>query len=1110
MKKHFLLLWLLLLGSIGFVAAQSRQVQGVVKSAEGETLPGVTVLVEGTTNGASTGPNGDYSITLPAGSNDATLRFSYVGYVSQAVKVGSQSTINVSLTADSKQLDDVVVIGYQAVQRRDVTGSVSSVGAQQIKDIPVNSAAEALTGRLAGVQLTSAEGSPGNTNVQVRVRGGGSITQDNSPLYVVDGVQIENALSVIAPQDIQSVDVLKDASATAIYGARGANGVVIITTKGGREGRTAVNYNGFAGFRQLTNKLSVMGPADYLNWEYERAVLTGSGASVSGGTNTFKSVFGSTNFNSDTLNRIRNAPSLDWQEEVFGRKAFQQTHNVSVSGGGKATTYSLSLTSNKEDGIQIGSSYERKLINFRLDTKASERLRLGFNVRFNDQANYGAGTGAAIGTSTTGQAANTGSSVTSRLRNAVQYLPFVLPSLNGAAGADPTANFDPDFFANSSLINPVLAVNNEYRADKRRTFNIGATAAFNILDNLIFRSTGGVDFTYGDLGTFNGLYSPTIRQAAGGYQNLPFASITNNLTTTINNSNVLDYTYKKGKSVLNVLLGEEIYQQRSTQQFVQVNFLPSDITAERALANINQAVLPVGTVAQPVLPTTGIPVNYNLLSGFGRLNYSYDDKYLLTVSARMDGSSKFAAGNRAQLFPGASAAWRISKEDFFQNYTSTVSDLKLRLSYGQAGNNRIGDNLFSQLYQAGNVSYALNHVTTPVTATTGFYNPDLKWEVTTTRNVGVDLALFNNRVQFTADAYYNTTNDLLVNVSIPGFTGYSSQLRNVGSTSNRGLELQLSGAVIKTPDFTWTASANASLNRNRIESLGNGAQEIVNIQSGWAGTALSGADYVARVGSPVGQMYGYITDGYYTADDFETYNYTTRAGVLKKDVPNNTSITGNPVSIGSIKLKDVDGVRDANGNLNITESDKTVIGNANPKVSGGLNQQFTYKGFDASVFLNFVLGNDIYNANKIEFTTSTANTSYANLLSEMNNRVRYIDEAGALITDATTFNRVNANASMWSPVRGNYFLHSYAVENGSFLRVNNVTFGYSLPKSVISKVKASQLRFYVTLNNLYTFTKYTGYDPEVNTRRNTPLTPGVDYAAYPRSRAFLFGVNIGL
>ena len=716
-KRYLMLLWVLVLGLLAGPRAQAqatRRVSGTVRAADQtDGLPGVTVLVPGTSNGASTDVNGKYELSVPA-TGSVTLRFSFVGYVSQDVAVGTRGTVDVQLTADSKQLDDVVVIGYGEVRRGDITGSVSSVNAQQIKDIPVNSAAEALTGRLAGVQLTSAEGTPGNTNVQVRIRGGGSITQDNSPLYVVDGIQIENALSVIAPHDIASVDVLKDAASTAIYGARGANGVVIITTKGGREGRTVVSYNGFAGFRTITKKLGVMGPADYLNWEYERALLTGSGSGVSGGTSTFKSLFGSLNFAGDTLNRLRSAPFQDWQDQVFGCRAFQQTHNASVSGGTKATTYSLSLTSNKEDGIQIGSSYERKLVNFRLDTKATDRLRLGVNVRFNDQANYGAGTGAALGTSTTGATVNTGFSTTSRLRNAVRYQPFISPTL----GLDPTANFDPDFFTYSSLVNPVLANNNEYRADKRRTFNMSGTAAFNILDNLVFRSTGSFDITYANLGTFNGLYSPTIRQAAGGYQNLPFASISTGVTTTVNNSNVLDYTFKQGKHALNALLGEEIYQQQSTVQFTQVDFLPADITAERAPANLNQAVLSPGTTAQPVLPSTGVPVDYRLLAGFGRLNYSYDDKYLLTLSARLDGSSKFAAGNRSRVFPGVPAAWRISKEDFFK--LPAVSDLKLRLSYGQAGNNRIADFLTSQLFQPGSASYVLNHGTIPATASSGW------------------------------------------------------------------------------------------------------------------------------------------------------------------------------------------------------------------------------------------------------------------------------------------------------------------------------------------------------------------------------------------------------
>ena len=1097
MKHFLLLLWLGLLGSIGGALGQARQVSGTVKGPDNDALPGVTVLLKGTTTGTATNPDGGFSLPLPDNLKGAVLRFSFVGYVSQEVVVGNQTTINVKLVSDTQSLDDVVVIGYQEVRRSDLTGAVSSVSAQQIKDIPVNSAAEALTGRLAGVQLTSSEGTPGNTNVQIKVRGGGSITQDNSPLYIVDGVQIENALGVIAPQDIASVDVLKDASSTAIYGARGANGVVIITTKGGKEGRTSVTYSGFAGFRKITKKLGVMDPANYLDWEFERAQLTGTGASVSGGTSTFKSVFGSLNFNSDTLNALRNMPNQDWQEQVFGRKAFQQTHNLSLSGGTKATTYNLSLTRNTEDGIQLGTSYNRSLINFRLDTRASDKLRVGFNVRFNDQTNLGGGTGAALGTSSTGQTVNTGSNVTSRLRNAVQYTPFNLPNQTG----DPTANFDPDFFNNSSLINPVLAISNEYRADKRRTINMSVTGSYNILPTLVFRTVGGFDFTYANLNTFNGLYSPTIRQAAGGYQNLPFVSLTDGLTSTFNQSNVLDYTLKKGKHTLNVLLGQEIYQQRTTQQYIQVNFLPADITAERALANINQAVLPTGTVSQPVQPTTSVPVDYRLISGFGRLNYSYDDKYLFSFSAREDGSSKFEPGNRFGLFPGGSVAWRISKEDFFAPLTKVASDLKLRFSYGRAGNNRIPDFLTKQLFTPGNASYALNHITIPVTAATTLANPRLKWEITTSRDLGVDMSLFGGRVQFTADAYYNTTSDLLVAVPLPGFTGYTQYYSNVGSTSNRGLEFQLSGTVLQTADFSWTASANASLNRNRIESLSNNATEIQSIQSGWAGSGLSGPDYVARVGSPVGQMYGYVTDGYYTAADFETYDYATRTGVLK--AASDASVLGQAVSIGTLKLRDV------NGDGIVNEQDKTVIGNANPKVIGGLNQQFTYKNFDASVFVNFVLGNNIYNANKIEFTSSTANTAYANLLSTMDNRVRYTDNSGALITDQATFDQVNANATMWSPVRGNYILHSYAVENGSFLRVNNLTLGYSLPKMLTSRARIQQLRFYVTLNNLYTFTSYSGYDPEVNTRRATPLTPGVDYAAYPRSRAFLFGLNLG-
>ena len=1017
---------------------------------------------------------------------------SYIGFLAQEVPVGSKTSLAVTLKEDSQTLDDVVIIGYQAVQRREVTGAVSSVSAQQIKDVPVNSAAEALTGRLAGVQLTSSEGTPGNLDVRVRVRGGGSVTQDNSPLYVVDGIQIENALAVIAPQDIASVDVLKDAASTAIYGARGANGVVIITTKKGIEGRTVISYNGFAGFRRISKTLDVLGPADYLNYQFERAQQ--AGVSGQGGLSTFGKLFGSSNYQSDTLMRARQSPFIDWQDKVFGRDAFQQTHNLSVAGGTKGTTYALSLTRNTEDGIQRGSDYTRNLVNFRFDTKATEKLRVGLNVRFNDQAVNGSGT------------SSSGSNVTSRLRNTVQYMPLSVPNASGTL-LDPNT-FDDDFFTNSSLVSPVIAIDNEYRRDKRRTFNVGATVGLELLKNLTLRSTAGFDITNFDLSTFNGRYSPTIRQPAGGYLSLPFASISTTTQTTLNNSNVLDYNWTKGKHQVGVLLGQETYQQESRLQYIQTNYLPLDITAERALANINQGVLPPGQASQPVLPRTDVPQNYTLLSGFGRVTYSFDDKYLFTGTFRADGSSKFRTGNRWGYFPGASAAWRVSKEDFFAGVTA-VSDLKLRFNYGQAGNNRIADNLYSQLYSAGSAPYYLNHTQVLGASASTLPNPDLKWEVTTSRGLGVDLALWENRVQFTGDVYYTTTTDLLINQPIPPFLGYTSQLRNIGKTSNKGLELQLTGNIISTPNFTWTATANTSFNRGRIESLGSGLNEIPGIASGWAGTALN-QDYVARVGQPVGQMYGYVTDGFLTADDFSGYNATTQTWTPRLNdqgqvaLANNLGLIGESVfRPGLIKLKDL------NGDGVINDQDQTVIGNATPKLTGGLNQQFTYKNFDASVFLNFVLGNDIYNANKIEFTSNTPNTVFSNVLDVMADRYRTINADGTPITDLATLREVNQNANIWTPTRS-YFLHSWAVEDGSFLRVNNLTMGYTLPKALTTRAKVQQLRFYVTLNNVYTFTKYSGYDPEVNTRRATPLTPGVDYAAYPRSRAFLFGLNLSL
>ncbi|GAA4381474.1 TonB-dependent receptor [Hymenobacter koreensis] len=1098
MKRNLLLLAPLLGVSLVAAAQEQRRVQGTVRSADkSEALPGVTVVVKGTTIGATTDPDGKFTLSVPS-TGDVTLRFSFIGFEPQDVALNGRSELTVSLKEDQKVLDDVVVIGYQEVNRRDVTGSVSSVSAAQIKDIPVNSTAEALTGRLAGVQLTASEGQPGS-DFQIRVRGGGSITQDNSPLYVVDGVQLENALSVLSPQDIQSVDVLKDAAATAIYGARGANGVVIITTKGGREGKTTVSYNGFAGFRRITKTLDVLQPADYVDYAYERGRIAGGSAFQS-----IKSRFGSINFNSDTLNQVRNAEFIDWQDKVFGRDAFQQTHNLQVAGGSKGTTYSLSLTRNDEDGIQINSGFSRNLLNFRFDHKANEKFRFGFSTRLTDQVSNGSGT----------SNQGSGSTTNTRLRNAIVYQPLETAS-QSTAGINLDENPDDDFFnASGNLSNPVLTVNNEYRRDRRRVFNLSGSASYNFTKELALRTTVGFDNTNRRVDTFYGRYSPAIRN----FGNLPYVVLNTSQNVTFNNSNVLSYALKRDKHTFDALLGQEIYTRRNPFLDVTSYYLPLGVSAEQAIDNIAQRDLSAPSTPQPA-PRTGLEENSRLLSGFGRLNYAYDDKYLLTLTMRADGSSKFKKGNQVGYFPAASAAWRISRESFMQPYEATISDLKLRLSYGLTGNNRIKDFLYDPVFgilignQPGtnnviNSYYDLNGVLVPGIAATSLANDKLKWETTASSNVGLDVGLFNNRVQFTADVYYNKTRDLLVDLSIPATSGYATQQINIGSTSNRGLELQLSGTVLQTPDFTWTANANTSFNRGRVEDLG-GVSQLNPVYSGWASTAIA-ADYLVRVGQPVGLMYGYVVDmengskGFYTADDFS--GYVNGRWVLKQGVVSDRSVTGfsgvnEQVTPGTIKLKDV------NGDGEVTTADRTIIGNANPKFTGGLNQQFAYKNFDASIFLNWVYGNDVYNANKIELTSYLTNTQLSNGLAIMKDRYRTIDENGAIITDLETSRRVNQNAQIWSPTRV-LFPHSEAIEDGSFLRINNITLGYTLPKSITQYARLSQARFYVTANNLYTFTKYSGFDPEVNTRRSSPLTPGVDYAAYPRSKAFLAGVNL--
>ncbi len=1063
MKKYLLFLFLIL-GSVVSSSAQ-RQVTGQVKESDkGEFLPGVSVVLKGTSTGTITDLDGKFSISVPE-KGESEIVFSYIGFTTQTVTVGNQSIIDIVLVSDSQLLGEVVAVGYGDVNKRDVLGSVSSVNSKQLKDIPLSSAAEALAGRLAGVQVTSTEGSPG-ADVIIRVRGGGSITQDNAPIYIIDGIQVENALSVVSPQDIASIDVLKDASTTAIYGARGANGVVIITTKSGKVGRTMVTYNGSYGYRQIAKTMDVLDPYEYTVWQWERSRLIG--ASDSAQLRSYGSTF-------DTLNVYKDKEAINWQDKVFGRKAGYQNHNLAISGGTDKTNYNVSLTRNQEEGIQIGSGFVRNLVNLKLNHKASDKFQFGVNARYLNQNIQGIGT------------TNSGTRTTSRLRHSITYTPFL------KAGQTDEEFFDEDLFLRSQqLVNPLVIAEAEYRQRYANNLNLSGNFALSQLlgvKGLTFKST----FGYDNNATLDNQFYSKITGLARNFANKPLATIGDLSSQTINNSNTLSYSPKMSKKHnLNLLVGQELYQTKVKTKNIQTRYFPDDISPEKALSNMALGTPPTGA-AQPA-PTTFESPYSRIFSYFGRVNYDFNKKILASFSMRADRSTKFKYENGLLYFPAGSIAYRFTSEKFFAN-NKILSDGKIRVGFGNAGNNRISDLLYLQLYGVTG-EYALNHTIQPGFAPSALSNDALRWESTQSQNIGLDLGFFDNRIQLTVDAYKNTGKDLLLAVAIPPVSGYSTQLRNVGSTSNRGVEFQLNGDIIKKKNFTWNSSFNISFNRNRVESLGGLTQQTRN--AGWQGT--DGADdFLVKVGEPVGLMYGFVTDGWYKIEDFD-YNATTRVYTLKTGVPTSQNISGT-IRPGSLKIKDLNG-----DGLITTDGDRQVIGNATPDFVGGWNNQFAYKGFDLSVFVNFVSGNDIYNANNIEWTDGTFPN--LNILAKMKDRWRNIDAAGNLVTEPTALAALNTNAQIWSPVNSQrYFVKSTDIEDGSFLRINNITMGYTLPTILTAKLKIQSLRVYGTVNNLKVFTKYSGYDPEVTARNSDPLTPGVDFAAYPRARVFVMGVN---
>jgi TonB-dependent starch-binding outer membrane protein SusC len=1072
-REIFRILFIVGIWTFGLAAfaQESKLIQGSVMDENGEALPGVNIIIKGTMSGAITDIDGNYQIQVdnPA---EAVLIFRFIGFDEKEIPVNNRTIVNSVLAESSVSLDEVVAIGYGTAKRRDLTGSVSSVGETVLKNTPVSSAAEAITGRMAGVQITSTEGSP-DADIKIRIRGGGSVTQDNAPLYIVDGFPV-STISDIAPSDIQSIDVLKDASSAAIYGARGANGVLIITTKSGVEGKTNVTFNSYVGAKQISNYMDVLNP-------YEFALLQGE---ISGTDMTdFTKYFG--DYRDIDLYNYKSG--TDWQKEMFGRTAITQYYNLGITGGSKTSKYSLGITRTDDEGVMIGSGYDRTNVNFRVNNEINEKAGFEVNMRLAYTNVEGAGL------------ASSGSSSTSRLRHAIQFRPTM--GLSSFSDEIDLALLE-EMENSSSVYNPIDVANDDYEMQQRINTNVNTAFNYDFTESFVYRFEAG--YSVRDRRTER-VYGPTTSQSRSNGSGFPIGIITNAKGEGYRIANILTYNVDRFGSghAMDFMLGQELTSDWTKSVASRSREFAVTMEAEDVIAAMRKGV--------PESITSNESYPNNLTSFFGRANYNFRDLYLLTLTFRADGSSKFAPGNQWGYFPSAAFAWRLSEEAFLDGTKHWLSNLKPRFSYGMAGNNRIDDDLWKLTYSTASSGkdYFINNVEqSRLVPNNVMSNENLKWETTVTRNLGVDFGFFNSRIDMVVDLYYNSTTDLLIRSRIPTSTGYEYQMQNIGETSNKGIEFSLNGVIIDNPDFTLSTSFNIAFNKNIVERLGD--EKTLLFNSGWYGNANGpGDDYIVREGESLGKIYGYVYDGFYAFEDF-TYNGSQ--WVLNEGVADNSAVSGAAFfGPGAIKYQKV--AKDGTNVIGL-ESDKTIIGDASPIHTGGFNINMRYRNFDFSSFFNWVYGNDVYNANMIAFQAAYDGSSkYRNVLSTMDssNRFMYIDPAtGAdLRHDPAALQALNVNATKHSPILTRSRLSSDAIEDGSFLRLNNITLGYTIPKALTERISISNVRLYVTGYNLYTWTNYSGYDPEVDTRRSQgPMTPGVDFSAYPRSKSVIGGINV--
>ena len=1065
-KRRFLLV--MLLCALWLTGFAQNAIKGTVKDKNGEPLIGVSVTY-GNGQGTVTDIDGNFSVNAPAGS---TLKFSYVGYKPQSLK--GSGKMNVTLEEDNTTLEDVVVVGYGTMKRKDLTGAVASVTGEKLAANPVATVAEALQGQLPGVNVISQDGRPGGT-MSIRVRGGGSITQSNEPLYVVDGVQV-SSIDDIAADNIESIDVLKDAASTAIYGARGANGVILITTKGGKEGKVTVKYNMYYQIKAKPSQLDVMSAYDHVlhTWSYAKSL----GDTYADGVAKY---YGLGSAYGNHLNEYKNQSAHNYMDDVL-RTTHAWNHDLSVSGGSKSTKFYAAVNYSDNEGTLKNSGFKRWGANLKLTQDITKTLRLDIDARYSEMQFKG-----------------------NRYEFATQayrYKPIDNPLGSGEASdlgmgsASAQADYDP-----TAILNDYENLRNRYRIG----VNTGLT--WQIIKGLTAKTELYLSRNW----------SKTQQWAGGKTNGQSYNQATLNEGDGYNTrwDTTLSYEVQGlGEDhSLTVMAGNEVLSSRSNSAQILGTTYPDEWDFDWAFGNIG-ATNYKGN--DKYTYTDGHPTHS--LSWFGRVNYSYLGRYMLTATMRADGSSKFNKNNRWSYFPAAAVAWRISDEPFMKNSQSWLDNLKLRLSFGSSGNDQIASGLTETLWTTGTATVNGESITTYKPAST-LGNSDLKWETTISRNLGLDFSFWNGKLRGNIDYYWNTTKDVLMLVPCDPTSGFSFQMQNIAQTSNKGLEISLNYEIVRQKDWNLSFGMTYNFNNNKVDKLQEGV--LASAHTNWGSSMrVPTYDYIVKEGEPVGLVQGMQSAGFYTVDDFNVVN---GVWTLKEGIPDNKLGLGvytSPYQLaegqkafpGMVKYVDTD------ESGSVDADDAVIIGHTMPKHTGGFNLAGRWKSIDFSANFTYQIGGDIYNANVMSDMKGDKDTSLGyNRLSEISNTWRFYDVDGSgdlvAVTDPDAVRQLNANAKYG-------FLPEYGVcasefiEDASFLRLQTLTIGYTFPKIWTKKIGISNARVYFTGGNLFCLKKYSGLDPDINVSPSADSsysgfpTPAYDYRSYPKSRTFTFGLNV--